>query len=72
MIDESLAVAFAALRAQVGALQAQIDGLERLVRLTQPAPGTPEPCSHPDTEDAGSTLGHARRRCTRCREIVEP
>jgi hypothetical protein len=70
-MDETIRTGFAALRAQIGAQQAQIDALEQLVVAALPGPQAPTPCAHEETEDAGSTLGnHMRRRCTQCHAIV--
>ena len=53
-------------KAQLYAIRAIVDAM-----LMQAGEKDPLPCSHPETEDAGSTLGgHVRRRCTRCGAMV--
>lgn len=71
-MDDAIRIGFAALRAQVGAQQAQIDALERLVHESLPGPKEADTaCPHAETVDAGSTWGVQRLRCTRCGEVLE-
>ena len=70
-MDDVIRVGFAALRTQVGAQQAQIDALERLVLASLPGPREPVACQHEETEDIGSTWTLTRLRCTRCGEVIE-
>ena len=70
-MEDIIQIGFAAMRAQIGALQAQLDAMERLVLGVLPGPKVPQPCAHEDREDAGSTLGHVREKCLRCGEIIE-
>lgn len=60
-----------ALRAGLYALRAQADSMIALVEESLGQAGVA--CTHPETEDAGGTLGHPRRRCTNpaCKQIVE-
>lgn len=56
---------------QLYAMRNQIDAL---ILVTQELHGqAPQACLHQETEDAGSTLGHPRRRCVNpsCRAVLE-
>lgn len=72
MVDPRvLAVQLAGLRAQVGALQAQIDAIVSIVELAL-APAETPACTHPETEFVG-TLGRPARRCLnpRCQAVLD-
>lgn len=73
MLDESLSAQVDALIAQVGAFQAQIVALRVSIEAWQrePVPQERPLCPHLNTQDAGGTLGHPRRRCLDCGEPVE-
>lgn len=72
MVDPRvIAVQLAGLRAQIGAMQAQVDAIVAIVELSM-TPAEDLACQHPETEFVG-TLGRPARRCLnpRCQAVID-